>query len=65
MLFPALEVGLDFFDVMDDLGVRADPEAQGLEILEHFPVSVRDGAFGVTEAVDEDVEGPLGGDSGV
>ena len=65
MLFPALEVGLDLFNVVDELGVGADPEAQGLEILEHFPVGVRDGAFGVAEAVDEDVEGPLGGDSGV
>ena len=65
MLFPALEVGLDLFNIVYELGVGADPEAQGLEILEHFPVGVRDGAFGVTEAVDKDVQGSLGGDTGV
>ena len=65
MLFPALEVGLDLFDVVNEFRVGADPEAEGLEILEHFPVGVRDGAFGVTEAVDEDVQWSLGGDPGV
>ena len=43
MLFPSLEVGLDLFNVVDELGVGADPEAEGLEILEHFPVSVGTG----------------------